>query len=230
VVRSVYGPHFRNRIFECLGSHPRLVEPAKQILQSDVYIHQFKINAKAAFAGEVWEWHQDYIYWQREDGMREPRALTVAIFLDEVNEFNGPIVFIPGSHLGGVLSPVPLPAPPERAGNDVIGPSWNSDVAAKLTYSLSRETVAELVRQSGLCAPKGPIGSVLFFHCSIVHCSAPNMSPFDRAVALVTFNSVANMLSPVPSPRPNFLANRDSSPVRIMGNDVLSRLTLERGA
>ena len=29
--------------------------------------------------------------------------MNVAIFLDEVNEFNGPLMFIPGSHKLGVL-------------------------------------------------------------------------------------------------------------------------------
>jgi len=30
--------------------------------------------------------------------MPEARAMNVAIFLDEVNEFNGPLMLIPGSH------------------------------------------------------------------------------------------------------------------------------------
>ena len=29
--------------------------------------------------------------------------MNVAIFLDEVNEFNGPLMFIPGSHKKGVV-------------------------------------------------------------------------------------------------------------------------------
>ena len=38
-----------------------------------------------------------------DDLMPEARAMNVAIFLDEVNEFNGPLMFIPGSHKLGVL-------------------------------------------------------------------------------------------------------------------------------
>ena len=34
-------------------------------------MHQFKLNAKAAFEGEVWQWHQDYGTWARDDGMPE---------------------------------------------------------------------------------------------------------------------------------------------------------------
>ena len=61
-------------------------------------MHQFKINGKAAFDGDVWQWHQDYGTWMNDDLMPNARAMNVAIFLDEVNEFNGPLMFIPGSH------------------------------------------------------------------------------------------------------------------------------------
>ena len=69
-----------------------------QIFGEPVYMHQFKINGKMAFDGDVWQWHQDYGTWKNDDQMPEPRATNVAIFLDEVNEFNGPLMFIPGSH------------------------------------------------------------------------------------------------------------------------------------
>src|SRR5262245_17482259 len=91
VVRSVYGTHLHNETFDILSRHPRIVLPAMRVLGSDVYVYQFKINAKASFGGDLWEWHQDFIFWKREDGMRAPRALNTVIFLDEVNEFNGPI-------------------------------------------------------------------------------------------------------------------------------------------
>lgn len=53
-------------------------------------MHQYKINAKAAFDGEVWQWHQDYGTWARDDGMPEPRAMNISVFIDEVMPINGP--------------------------------------------------------------------------------------------------------------------------------------------
>jgi ectoine hydroxylase len=44
-----------------------------QILGEDVYMHQFKINGKQAFDGDVWQWHQDYGTWQADDDMPAPR-------------------------------------------------------------------------------------------------------------------------------------------------------------
>ena len=68
-----------------------------------VYVHQFKLNAKAAFEGDVWQWHQDYGTWQRDDGMPDARAMNIAVFLDEVMPINGPLMLIPKSHKQGVL-------------------------------------------------------------------------------------------------------------------------------
>src|SRR5256885_3078029 len=37
--------------------------------------------------GDVWQWHQDYGTWARDDGMPEARAMNIAVFLDEVFPF-----------------------------------------------------------------------------------------------------------------------------------------------
>ena len=85
--RTSFAAHTYNDAYARLARHPRLIEPAKQILGDDVYIHQFKINGKQAFDGDVWQWHQDYGTWRNDDQMPEARAMNVAIFLDEVPTF-----------------------------------------------------------------------------------------------------------------------------------------------
>ena len=67
--RTAFAAHTFNETFRLLASHPRLVEPLRQLFGEDVYVHQFKLNAKAAFEGDVWQWHQDYGTWARDDGM-----------------------------------------------------------------------------------------------------------------------------------------------------------------
>ena len=103
VVRTNFAAHMYSEPFARLARHPRMVEPIVQLFGEPVYMHQFKINGKMAFDGDVWQWHQDYGTWKNDDEMPEPRAMNVAIFLDEVNEFNGPLMFIPGSHKLGVI-------------------------------------------------------------------------------------------------------------------------------
>src|SRR3989449_6866843 len=63
VVRTNFAAHLYSYPFAKLARHPRMVEPIKQLFGEDVYMHQFKINGKAAFDGDVWQWHQDYGTW-----------------------------------------------------------------------------------------------------------------------------------------------------------------------
>ncbi len=65
-------------------------------------MHQFKINGKMAFEVDDWQLHQDNGTWINDD-MLEPRAMNVAIFMDDVNQYNGPLMFILGSQKCGVL-------------------------------------------------------------------------------------------------------------------------------
>jgi ectoine hydroxylase len=206
-VRSVYGSHTESQVLFDLCRDPHLLGPATQIVAPEVYIYQFKINVKAAFDGDVWEWHQDYVFWREEDGLAAPAVTTAAIFVDEVTEFNGPLMFIPGSHMRGVLE--------STSGDSADGGGalpWSGDVSARLKFTPSRATIASLVRAHGIDAPKGPPGSILFFDGNIVHGSSSNMSPFGRAMILITYNSVAN--PPAHGERrPDFLVARDRTPL-----------------
>lgn len=211
-VRALHGCHLAHDFFHRLTRHPALLEPARQVLESDVYVHQFKINTKAAFEGDIWEWHQDYIFWRNEDGIMDPRLVNISVFLDDVTEFNGPLLVVPGSQRHGVILLAGDEAPPEGYEDQ---PDWVSNLTADLKYSIGREQLAQLVEESGgIRAPKGPAGSVLLFHPNAVHGSAPNMSPWDRALLLVTYNSTENLPEPVANPRPDFLASRDFTPLQ----------------
>lgn len=218
VVRSVYGSHRENEVFRRLVAHPGLVAPAMQLLDSTVYVYQFKINAKAAFGGDLWQWHQDYIFWRNEDGLPQPRLVNMVLFLDEVNEVNGPIFFVRGSHKEGVIEAPPEDSVPEGYAGS---PAWVSNLTADLKYSVGRETVARLVRASGIAVPKGPSGSLLLFHPNTLHGSSPNMSPFDRNIVIVTYNSTENRPPVIANPRPWFLVSRDFTPVSPLAEDAL---------
>src|SRR4029453_6404884 len=76
VVRTAFAVHTWHPVFEALIHHPRFFYPAKHLLKARTYIHQFKINGKAAFDGDVWQWHQDYGTWKADDDMPEARAMN----------------------------------------------------------------------------------------------------------------------------------------------------------
>lgn len=202
-VRALHGCHLTSPVMSKLTRLSRLLRPAEQLVGGPTYVYQFKINFKAAFGGDVWKWHQDYIFWQKGDGMVEPRCVNIMVYLDEVTEFNGPLMCIPRSHHHGMID---VEAARGRGG-------WQDNVSADLKYSLDRETIAGLVKEGGIVAPKGPRGSVMIFHPNLAHGSAPNLSPWDRTMMIVTYNSVTNVPVPPGEPRPEFLVSRDSRPL-----------------
>ena len=228
-VRSVFALHSTNEKFRCLTRLPRLVEPAKQLLKSDVYVHQFKLNAKVALEGEQWEWHQDFLYWFKEDGMPSPRVLTAAVFLQDVNDFNGPMLVIPGSHKEGMIDVEAQEVEalgsvaPRIAEGDGAG-TWIHTLTANLKYKINRRILAGLLTKNSIYAAKGRAGFVLFFHGNLFHASSNNLSPYDRMSIFVTYNSSENCLHDMKQPRPTFIADRDYTPIMPVSDDALLRM------
>jgi ectoine hydroxylase len=202
VVRTNFAAHMYSYPFAKLARHPRMVEPIKQLFGEDVYMHQFKINGKAAFDGDVWQWHQDYGTWRADDQMPEARAMNVAIFLDGVNEFNGPLMFIPGSHKLGVLD----------AEHDVTTTSYP-------LWTINHQTIGKLVERGGIDAPKGPAGSMILFHGCLVHASTSNLSPWNRVSVYLSLCAVSNHIRRFK--RPGYIAHRDFAPIRSLPDDCL---------
>lgn len=203
--RTAFAAHTYNEAFRRLGAHPRLVGPVSQLFGEPVYMHQFKINAKAPFDGEVWQWHQDYGTWARDDGMPEPRAMNIAVFLDEVMAINGPLMFIPKSHKSGVL----------EAGHDLQTTSYP-------LWTLDKETVTKLAEEGGIVAPTGKPGSVLMFHGNLVHASPPNITPYPRKIVYLTLCAVSNYIRK--PTRPEWIAHQDFTPITPLDDDALMEL------
>jgi len=208
VARTAFAAHTYNEGFKRLGAHPRLIEPVQQLLNGPVYMHQFKVNAKAAFDGDVWQWHQDYGTWKRDDEMPEPRAMNIAVFIDDVTAANGPLLFIPGSHKQGVV----------KAGHDLQTTSYP-------LWTLDRETVTELAEQGGCVAPTGPAGSVLIFSSLLVHASPANISPFDRTIVYLSLCHVDNHIRAFN--REEWIAHRDFTPIQSLDDSCLQDMITE---
>lgn len=203
--RTAFAAQNYNEAYRRLGRHPKLISPVMQLLDGGVYMHQFKINAKAAFNGDVWQWHQDYGTWSRDDLMPEPRAMNIALFLEDVTEFNGALMFIPKSHRQGTI----------EAGHDLQTTSYP-------LWTIDNETITRLVDEGGLISPKGPAGSVILFHSNLVHGSPSNMSPFDRTIVYLSLCHVDNHIRQFK--RPEWVAHRDFAPIEPLNDDCLIEL------
>lgn len=205
-IRALHGGHLESELFRHLITDPRLLLPAIKVLDGNVYLYQFKVSMKAAFVGGIWPWHQDYVYWYREDGMQNPHVTTAAIFVDDVNDENAPILFLPRSHSEGLID---HQTNREESGTAEKG-DWRENVVENIKYTLAEPVVKRLANRTGILSAKGRAGTVVFFHGNIVHASTQNLSPFCRTIILVTYNRVTNApRSAESSTRPEFLVNRD---------------------
>jgi ectoine hydroxylase len=203
LVRTAMGLHLRSAVYAKAVRHPRLVEPAMQILDDDrLYVQQVKVNVKEAFGGDVWQWHYDFATHHGEDGVPKPLALNLHILLDEVSEFNGPLWFIRGSHKGG---PVP-------ASLDTVTTSYP-------LWVVDNKTVAGLIERGAIVSAKGPPGTALIFGDSLVHGSPANMSPWSRRIFSSILNPVSNALTR--HKRPDYQHHRDVTPITPLADDCL---------
>ncbi|WP_213781813.1 phytanoyl-CoA dioxygenase family protein [Caballeronia sp. dw_276] len=212
-VRSMYGGHASSPLIHRLICDERLMAPAMELLGDEVYLYQFKINTKAPLVGDRWPWHQDYAFWAHLDGMPSPDAVTVAVYLDEVNEFNGPLFYIPGGHRAGLHR-----CEPATCAGMALG---GSDVSANLRFTLSADVVGALVADHGLRSAHGPSGSAFFFHANLPHASGLNLSPYSRRQIFITYNAVGNALSRSPK-RAEFLVARSNEPLRAISGSLLA--------
>ncbi|NMT62084.1 ectoine hydroxylase [Marinobacter orientalis] len=199
-IRSIFGIHEISERFDRLTRNPQLLKIVQQLLDSDVYIHQSRINYKPGFKGKGFNWHSDFETWHSEDGMPRMRCLSCSIVMTDNNEFNGPLMLIPGSQK--YFIPCVGRTPEDNYKESLKIQNLGVPDAASLT---------QLMNKNSIEAPKGPPGSLIIFECNTLHASNANMSCWPRSNLFFVYNSVHNTPG-APfcgnRPRPEFLANR----------------------
>ncbi|MFA5521601.1 MAG: ectoine hydroxylase [Castellaniella sp.] len=200
-VRSVFRVHALSERIAALARDPRLLDVARQILGSEVYIHQSRVNYKPGFNGKEFYWHSDFETWHVEDGMPAMRALSCSVLLTDNNACNGPLMLVPGSHLHFISC---IGETPDEHYRQSLR-KQEYGVPDPLSLSL-------LVEQGGIEPVLARAGSVIFFDCNTMHGSAGNISPWPRANVFMVYNSVENTLAAPRhglAPRPEYIATRE---------------------
>jgi ectoine hydroxylase len=206
-VRSIFEIHRTDELFAELSRDPRVADVARQLLASEVYIHQSRINVKPGFAGEGFWWHSDFETWHAEDGMPRMRCLSASVTLTDNYPINGPLMVIPGSQRTFVTTVGETPDDHYKASlkKQEIGVPDHDSLRTLV------DRYAGEIRQL-----TGRAGSVVFFDCNIMHGSGSNISPFPRSNVFLVFNSVENAVEEpfaASSPRPEFIAAREVTPL-----------------
>lgn len=204
-VRSIFEAQRFSDVVDALTRDPRLLGRARQLLGSDVYLHQTRVNYMPGFKGAGFYWHSDFETWHAEDGMPTPRAVSCSIALTENYPFNGGLMIMPGSHRTFVPG---VGSTPEE--------NYRSSLKAQEVGVPTEAAVTKLARDYGIDQFTGPAGTALWFDSNIMHGSGNNITPFPRSNVFLVFNSVDNALGEpygATKPRPTYIANRNTTPL-----------------
>ncbi len=98
-VRRIKTPHQWHDAYARMVAHPNIVEVLKRLWGPSIRFDVSKLNLKAAGYGAPVEWHQDWAFYPHTND----DLAAVGIMLDDVGLDNGPLMVIPGSHLGPIF-------------------------------------------------------------------------------------------------------------------------------
>ncbi|QDC08328.1 phytanoyl-CoA dioxygenase family protein [Oceanicola sp. D3] len=148
-------PHMQNPYFWEILTQSRVTEVLNGLLGPNTLINTSKLNTKAPGGGAAVEWHQDWAFYPHTND----DLLAFGLMLEDVDEANGPLMVIPGSHKGPVLS---------HHVNGVFAGAVNPDDPE---FDLSKAVTLT-----------GKAGSMTVHHVRTLHGSAPNMSDRNRLI------------------------------------------------
>ncbi|MEU8733923.1 ectoine hydroxylase [Streptomyces tendae] len=205
-IRSVFEVHKISEVFAKLVRDERVVGRAQQILGSDVYVHQSRINVKPGFGASGFYWHSDFETWHAEDGLPNMRTISVSIALTENYDTNGGLMIMPGSHKTflGCAGATPKD-------------NYKKSLQMQDAGTPSDEALTKMASEYGIKLFTGKAGSATWFDCNCMHGSGDNITPFPRSNVFIVFNSVENTaVEPFAAPirRPDFIGARDFTPVK----------------
>jgi phytanoyl-CoA hydroxylase len=161
-VRRIKSAHLHDPVYAALVGHPGIVAVLKSLWGPNIRFDTAKLNLKAANFGAAVEWHQDWAFYPHTND----DLAAVGIMMDDMEQANGPLMIVPGSHKGPVYD--------HHADGKFCGAMdpAKCDVDFQNAISLN-----------------GPAGSISVHHVRAVHGSAVNSSNKDRRLLLFQFRA-----------------------------------------
>jgi ectoine hydroxylase-related dioxygenase (phytanoyl-CoA dioxygenase family) len=157
-VRRIKTPHQWHEAYARMVAHPKILAVLKRLWGPSIRFDVSKLNLKAAGYGAPVEWHQDWAFYPHTND----DLAAVGIMVDDVDDDNGPLMVIPGSHLGPIFDH-----------HDERGFFCGAIDPARGELDFSRAVKLT-----------GPAGSITVHHARTVHGSATNTSGRPRRLLL----------------------------------------------
>lgn len=148
-------PHKQDPYFWEVLTQSNVTRVLIDLLGEDTTLITAKLNTKAPGGGQAVEWHQDWAFYPHTND----DLLAFGIMLEDVTPDNGPLMVIPGSHKGPLLS--------HKHEGLFCGAVHPDD---------------PLFEQEKAVTLTGKAGSMTVHHVRTLHGSAPNMSDKNRLI------------------------------------------------
>ncbi len=148
-------PHKQDPYYWDILTKSKVTQVLTDLLGADTTLITAKLNTKAPGGGQAVEWHQDWAFYPHTNDS----LLAFGIMLEDVTPDNGPLMVIPGTHKGPLLS---------HKNRDVFCGAIHPDDPL-----FEKEKAVTLT---------GKAGSMTVHHVRTLHGSAPNMSDKNRLI------------------------------------------------
>jgi ectoine hydroxylase-related dioxygenase (phytanoyl-CoA dioxygenase family) len=99
LVRRLKNPDRHWQVFADIVRSAAVLDRLDALVPVGIRLLGSKLNTKAARAGSPVEWHQDFAFHPHTNN----DVLAIGLALDDMDEENGCLLYVPGSHLGPVL-------------------------------------------------------------------------------------------------------------------------------
>ena len=161
-LKRIKQPHQHSQFFWDIIKESKIEEILRDLLGDNVSLKTSKLNTKAPGGGAAVEWHQDWAFYPHTND----NVLALGLMLNDVDIDNGPLMVIPESHKGPVLS---------HFNNGVFCGAIDPDDS---DFEVSKAVTLT-----------GKARSMTIHHARTLHGSSPNNSNRDRLVLFYECNS-----------------------------------------
>ena len=161
-LKRIKQPHQHSQFFWDIIKKSKIEEILRGLLGDNVSLKTSKLNTKAPGGGAAVEWHQDWAFYPHTND----NVLALGLMLNDVDIDNGPLMVIPESHKGPVLS---------HFNNGVFCGAIDPDDS---DFDMSKAVTLT-----------GKARSMTIHHARTLHGSSPNNSNRDRLVLFYECNS-----------------------------------------
>ena len=161
-LKRIKQPHQHSQFFWDIIKESKIEKILRDLLGDNVSLKTSKLNTKAPGGGAAVEWHQDWAFYPHTND----NVLALGLMLNDVDIDNGPLMVIPESHKGPVLS---------HFNNGVFCGAIDPDDS---DFDMSKAVTLT-----------GKARSMTIHHARTLHGSSPNNSNRDRLVLFYECNS-----------------------------------------